>query len=60
MRADKSTALQIKDIFTLCLADAIEQAMLDMAGPHWFAAFAEYDASPESGAPVINEFFNVI
>jgi len=53
VHADKSTALQIKDLLTLCLADAIDRAMLKEAGPHWFSAFSEYDASPECKTPIL-------
>ena len=53
MRTDKATALQLKDLLTACLADAIDQAMLALAGPQWFEAFAEYDASEECETPIL-------
>ena len=53
MLSEKSAALKIKDMLTLCLADAIEQAMLTQAGINWFSAFAKYDASPECKTPIL-------
>lgn len=40
----KSIAHEAKDLLTVCLAKAVDQAMTAQAGPDWFTEFAQADA----------------
>ncbi len=48
---DRTLALQIKDLLTVCLAKSIDNALTAEIGPHWFDTFSKEDA--ENSFPIL-------
>ena len=47
MTNDRTLALQIKDLLTVCLAKSIDKALAERYGAQWFEAFSKEDAKSE-------------